>query len=94
MFRIWGKIMKDNRFLADHVHEIDNPAMPKSEKIEDALDAFTLAFDIQKPMWFDKNTKDMIQFSKTAFYDDQFIESISFDYFEIEIIEEDKEEGA
>ena len=92
MFRIWGKLMKNNRFLKDMVVEIDNPSLTREERIDDALDQFTLAFDIQKPMWFDKNTKDMKQFSRTHFYADQFIESITFDYLEIEIIEEDKEE--
>ncbi len=92
MFRIWGKLMKNNRFLQDMVVEIDNPSMSRQDKIDEALDQFTMAFDLQKPMWFDKNTKEMDQFSRTHFYDDQFIESITFDYLEIEIIEDDKED--
>jgi len=90
MFRIWGKLMKNNRFLNEMVAEIDNTSLTREEKIEEALDQFTMAFDLQKPMWFDKNTKDMKKFSRTQFFDDQFIESITFDYLEIEIIEEDR----
>lgn len=89
-FRCWGKLMRRNKFLSDKVVEINNPSLTREEKIDMAIDEFTMAFDIQRPMWFDKNTKDMKQFARTQFYDDQFIESINFDYFEIEIIEEDK----
>jgi len=90
MYRIWGKIMKSNRFKADHIVAIDNHALSKEEKLDMALDEFTLKFDIQKPLWFDKNSKDMKQFGRTQFFEDQFIETIDFDYFEIEIIEDDK----
>jgi len=91
MFRIWGKIMKNSRFLQDTVIEINNPGMSREDKINECIDQCCIAFDLERPMWFEKNTKDMIQFSRTCFYDDQFIETIAFDYFEIEIIEEDKE---
>lgn len=90
MFRIWGKLMKNSRFLQDMVVTIDNTTLTREEKINQAIDEFTMAFDLQKPMWFDKNTKEMKKFSRTHFYEDQFIETINFDYFEIEIIEDDK----
>ncbi len=91
MFRIWGKVMKNSRFLHDKVVEIDDRSMSKSDKIDMAIDECCMTFDLQKPMWFDKNTKELRQFSRTSFHGDQFIEAVDFDYFEIEIIEEDKE---
>jgi hypothetical protein len=89
MFRIWGKVMKDTKFQQDMVVEIKDFNMTRDDKIMESLDQCCMAFDLQKPMWFDKNTKEMKQFAKTSFHADQFIELIEFDYFEIEIIEDD-----
>ncbi|WZL81629.1 hypothetical protein QBE53_00540 [Vallitaleaceae bacterium 9-2] len=90
MFRIWGKIIKDTRFVKDYVVAIEDSDLSKDQKIHEAIKQFCEYFDLERPHWFDKNTKELIMFSKTSFHDDQFIESIDFDYFEIEIIEEDK----
>ncbi len=89
MFRIWGKIIKDTRFVDDQVLSIDNMDLSKAQKIQEAIDEFSKYFDLERPHWFDKNTKELAMFSKTSFHADQFIESIEFDYFEIEIIEDD-----
>lgn len=90
MFRLWGKIMKNNRFQSDLVIEIDRPDWSRKMKTESAMDTLCLALDIQRPMWLPDNEKDYAFFNKTAFRQDHFIETIGFDYFEIEIIEDDK----
>ncbi len=90
MFRIWGKIIKNTRFVDDHVVAIDTIALSRDEKIQEAIKEFCEHFDLERPHWFEKNTKELAMFSKTSFHNDQFIETIPFDYFEIEIIEEDK----
>lgn len=93
MFRLWGKIIKNNRFLADHVFELKAPEMPRADKVAQGLEALCYHFDIQKPMWFSDNDKDYGQFGKTRFNQHHFIESIDFDYFEIEIIEDDDKQA-
>ena len=90
MVRIWGKIMKNNKFLEEKVIEIDNKSLNIYDKIQAALETFCHDFDLEKPMWFDQNTKELNQISKTTFRDDQFIEPIWFDYLEIEIIDDSK----
>jgi hypothetical protein len=90
MFRIWGKLIKKNKILAEKVIEIDNNALNINDKIQAALETFCHDFDLEKPMWFDKNTKELTQISKTFFREDQFIESIWFDYLEIENITDEK----
>lgn len=92
MIRIWGKLMKKNRFLQDATFTSHSTSLSLMERIDESIDFFTMDFDIQKPMWFDKNTKELDKFGKTEFYADQFIESVDFDYFEIEIIENDEDE--
>ena len=93
MFRLWGKKIKKNLFVQDTVIAYEKPELTLNEKVQMAMDEISLEFDIEKPMWFDKNTVDMKKFGRTTFHDDQFIESIDFDYFEIEIIETDKPKG-
>lgn len=90
MVRIWGKIMKNNKFLDENVVEFDDNSLPIDDKIQAALETFCHDFDLENPMWFDKNTKELKQISKTTFREDQFIESIWFDYLEIEIIDDGK----
>lgn len=89
MFRLWGKIMKNNRFVMDYVFETSRFDLTRDEKVNLGIDALILHFDIQKPMWLVDNQKDYEQFGKVRFHHDHFIETINFDYFEIEIIDDD-----
>jgi len=93
MFRLWGKLMKHNKFLEEKVIAIDNNSLNINNKIQAALEIICHDFDLEKPMWFDKNTKELKQISKTSFHEDQFIESIWFDYLEIEIIDDGKKKS-
>lgn len=88
MYRLWGKIMKNNKFVADHVFEIDGSGMSRKEKMEEGIETLCYHFDLQRPMWFSDNEKDFAQFGKARFSDQHFIEDIAFDYFEVEIIED------
>lgn len=88
MFRIWGKIIKNNKLIQDKVLDINNLTISKFNKIELCIDNFCEIFDLSRPIWLPSNTKDISLFNKTRFYADNFIDVISFDYFEIEIIEE------
>lgn len=89
MFRIWGKIMKRNKFIEDSVFEIDN-TISIDDKIQAGLENLCQFFDLEKPIWLDKNTIELARFSKTAFRQDQFMEAISFDYLELELIDDGK----
>lgn len=88
MFRLWGKTVKDDRILESKVFELDEPNLTIEEKIEKSLADICYSFDIQRPMWFDENNRDIAIFNKTCFKNHHFIESVDFDYFEIEIIED------
>jgi len=93
MVRIWGKLMKNNKFRVEKVVEIDNKSVNINDNIQAALETICYDFDLEKPMWFDKNTKELNQISKTSFREDQFIEPIWFDYLEIEIIDDRKKKA-
>ncbi len=91
MFRLWGKLYKDNILVQDMVIENDSKGVSKQDKTHQALEEVCYALDIQLPIWLNDNKKDFPLYNKTLFHQDHFIEDISFDYLEIEIIEEDKD---
>ena len=87
MFRLWGKIFKDNKLLKDTVI-CDESGDTRTYKIFHALDAVCYEFDLSKPIWLDSNIAEFKRSDRTRFYQDNFIDTIEFDYLEIHIIEE------
>lgn len=88
MFRLWAKTFKDNHMLLDTVVE-DASADTRTHKVFHALDEVCYQFDLSKPIWMDVTVEDFRRHSKARFYQDSFIDSIDFDFLEIQIIEED-----
>lgn len=88
MFRLWAKIFKDNRMIKDTV-VADDSVDTRTHKIFRALDNVCYEFDLGKPIWLDATVKDFKRHDKTRFTQDNFMESIDFDYMEIHVIEED-----
>ncbi|MCI9079301.1 MAG: hypothetical protein HFH68_10325 [Lachnospiraceae bacterium] len=89
MFRLWAKEFNDNRLIRDIT--ISDMAEDKSrtKKVFDAVDEVCYEFDLSRPVWLEKNINEFKSRSKTRFYKDNFIESVAFDFIEIQIIEED-----
>ncbi|MCI8508564.1 MAG: hypothetical protein HFJ06_08400 [Lachnospiraceae bacterium] len=87
--RIWGKIMKDNRLVKDTVISFDDDTMSRTKKVYGALDEMCYEFDLSKPIWLEVNKEDFIRHARTKFTKDSFIEEISFDYLDFQVIEED-----
>ena len=87
MFRLWGKEFKDNHMLRDTVI-CDDTDDTRTHKIFHALDEICYEFDLSKPIWLDSTIADFKRHDKARFYQDNFVDSIDFDYLEIQIIEE------
>lgn len=88
MFRIWGKLIKNNHLLKDHT-VCDDSDRTRTQKVFHALDELCYEFDLGKPIWLDSNIKEFQHHAKTRFYQDSFMEEIPFDYLEFHVIEED-----
>ena len=88
MFRLWGKIFKDNRMIKDTVIAVDEPDLNRTRKVFKALDEICYEFDLGKPIWLDKTIKDFQLHDKARFDSDSFIEQIEFDYLEIQALED------
>lgn len=90
MFRLWAKIYENNHMIKDAVIINDNMELTRTKKIFAALDEVCNEFDLGKPIWLDANIAEFKKVAKTRFRSDNFIESIDFDYLEIQVIEEDE----
>lgn len=88
MFRLWARTFSDNHMLQDTCIA-DGSNDTRTHKVFRALDEICYQFDLGKPIWLDKNISDFKRHNKTRFTRDNFIETIAFDYLEIQIIEED-----
>lgn len=88
MFRLWAKEILDNRMIKD-ITVADEAVDTRTHKVFRAIDKICVEFDLAKPIWLDSNISEFKKTSKTRFTKDSFIEEISFDYLEIQIIEED-----
>lgn len=81
--------MKKNRLVRDTVVEIEDASLSRTKKVYQALDTMCYEFDLAKPIWLEMNKKDFIQYARTRFTKDCFIEEIDFDYLDFQVIEED-----
>lgn len=75
--------------MKDSVYENPDTEQSRTNKIFAGLHEFCMEFDLQEPIWLDKNIVEFKRVDKTRFYQDNFIEQIAFDFLEIQVIEED-----
>ena len=88
MFRMWGKLVKNNRTIQDTVAEIPYGSLTRTQMVFQALDEICVRLDLGKPIWLDTNIREFQLRDRTRFGQDQFIETIDFDFLEIQIIKE------
>ena len=88
MFRVWGKLFKDNRMLKD-LTVCDDSQDTRTHKVLHALDEMCYAFDLSKPIWLDSNVREFQRHAKTRFRQDSFMDEVDFDFLEFQVIEED-----
>ncbi len=86
--RIWFKIMKGTRLIQDTTIT-DETAETRTHKIFQALETACYEFDLGKPLWLEANVNEFKNHAKTRFRQDNFVESIDFDFLEMHVIEED-----
>ena len=87
MFRLWGIEIKDNRMVWDTIVCIESDDT-RTHKVFQALEEICYEFDLSKPIWLDATIEEFRRHDKARFYQDNFIDTIEFDYLEIHVIEE------
>lgn len=88
MFRLWGKTFKNNKMISDYVYECNDYSLNRTKMVFNGLEEICKHFDLSVPMWLESNISEFKRIDKTRFYNDNFIDSIEFDFLEIHVIEE------
>lgn len=88
MFRLWGKLWKDNRLINDTVF-CEESTDTRTHKVFRGLEEICNTFDLPNPIWLDSTIRNFKLHAKARFQQDSFIEEIDFDFLEIQVIEED-----
>ena len=88
MFRLWGKLMKNNRLIKDMVY-CDESDLNRTRKIFKGIEQICLTYDLANPIWLESTIQEFKRHNKCRFGKDNFMETIEFDYLEIQVLEED-----
>ena len=57
MFRMWGKIWKDNHLIQDSVICNGDYSLSRTQMVFQALEDLCYQFDLGKPIWLDANIR-------------------------------------
>ena len=88
--RIWFKIFDDStHLLKDTVVDDQRSDVNRTRKVLDSVTECCHRFDLPEPIWLKSNIEDFRVHSKTRFLQDNFVESVPFQYLEIHVIDED-----
>lgn len=87
MFRLWGKMMKENRMLRDIVISNGDYTMSRTAMVFDAIDQICYAFDLGHPVWLIRRSRSSNATIRRVL-PRTTLSSIDFDYLEIQVLEE------
>jgi len=84
--KVWATLQKNNRIIASAVAASD--LEDASEALLACLEIIYKQLDMAEPVWVKKHASELSRFGRTKFHAGDFIEPVSFDFFEIEYIRE------
>lgn len=82
--------MRAHRIQADHVQAFDGEKPTDVESWSGVLDQLCKPLDLARPVMLEKHVRELDRFGRTAFLPNDFMESVSFDRFELELFPEKK----
>ncbi len=89
--KIWGLLRRNQKIIHDTVEEFSIVERPRTaDEWAPVLDVLCRALDLSRPVVLEKHVGELARFSRTAFRADDFLESVDFDRFELEIFPEEK----
>ena len=90
--KIWAKILKNHKIINEAVREFDSARPSDAEGWRPIVVALCKPLDLECPVILKKHVAELQRFSRTVFSRADFIESVSFDRFELEIFPEKKKD--
>ena len=88
--RIWAKVLQDHRIRREAVREFASARPSDMEGWSSLLHELCQDLDLCRPVVLRKHVNDLARFSRVVFKPADFIESVDFDEFEIEVLSEKK----
>ena len=55
MFKLWAKVVKNNKTIDDIIIENDNSELNRTRKIFQGLEDACYEYNLAKPIWLDSN---------------------------------------
>ncbi|MCH5279439.1 MAG: hypothetical protein J1E60_06575 [Christensenellaceae bacterium] len=83
--KVWGRIRKDNKTVAECVVEIPEKDAESVLNWVEPVGEVCGKLDLSRPIILDKHVNDLLKFSHTHFKRSDFMESVKFDRLEIEL---------
>ena len=90
--KIWAKVLKNHKIINEAVREFSLARPSDAEGWNRILVDLCKPLDLACPVLLNKHVQELAQFNRTVFSPGDFMESVSFDRFEIEIIPEKKKD--
>lgn len=88
--RVWAKVLKEHRIMRETVREFSSARPSDMEEWSVLLHDLCQDLDLCRPVILRKHVNDLLRFSRVVFKPADFIESVDFDEFEIEVLSEKK----
>ena len=88
--RVWAKVLKEHRIMRETVREFASARPSDMEGWSSLLHELCQDLDLCRPVILRKHVNDLLRFSRVVFKPADFIESVDFDEFEIEVLSEKK----
>ena len=85
--KIWFRLSMDSHTIKDTIVE-NNEDISRTAKVFASLEKACHDWDLAVPVWLDSTIHDFKYRAKARFTRDNFPESVSFDYMEIQVLEE------
>lgn len=83
--KLSGRIIMDSKIIKEAFAEKSREGATYRDILEECLLLLCKELEIPAPLWLKKNTSEFINFRKTFFNKDQFVESVRFDVLEISL---------
>ncbi len=91
--KIWAKVIQHHKIQQDAVQEFTSARPSDADGWMPVITELCKPLDVAVPVLLPKHVNELRQFSRTVFKPQDFMESVSFDSFEIEIFPEKKKES-
>lgn len=89
--KLWAQMKHGQRIEREFLYEYDATLPIDAQELFACLFAACEALDLSRPVVLQKHASDMNSFGRCVFRPSDFMEAVSFDRFELEIIREKRD---